>query len=478
MNTTPLNTLIFVTAMGFAPLNVSAAADWPQFRGPNGCGVSESAKPPVHFGPGSNEWWHVKVPAGLSSPCVSGDSIFLTTFAEGKLGVQALDRKSGKTRWSKSVPFKEIEKYHPTEGSPAASTCATDGKHVVSYFGSCGLVCHDFNGKELWRLELPTARQGGDFGSGASPIIVGELVLMNRDQAKGSELIAVNLKSGKIAWRADRKELSSGYSTPIVWKNNGTEELVLPGYTQLRAYDLKSGKETWRVAGLPAATCTTPVAGDGMLFFAGWSPGKEVPMPTFDKLLEGGPFGGTDKNGDGVLDFAEASEQMQSFFGSFDQNEDKRLTREEWDGMLAIIAKGENALLAVKPGGKGDVTESHVAWKQTRGLPYVPSPLWYRGHVYIIKDGGIISRFAAKTGEPTYQQERVGALGNYYTSPVAADGRIYVASLDGVVSVLDAGDQPTVLGRADFKERIAATPALVDKTIYIRSAENLWAFGK
>ena len=110
----------------------------------------------------------------------------------------ALDRKSGKQRWEKAVPAATIEKYHLTEGSPAASTCATDGRSVVSYFGSCGLVCHDFNGKELWRLDLPTVRQGGDFGSGASPIIVGDLVVVNRDQAKGAELIAVNLKSGKV----------------------------------------------------------------------------------------------------------------------------------------------------------------------------------------------------------------------------------------------------------------------------------------
>jgi len=455
-----------------------AAESWPQFRGHNGCGVSETAKPPIHFGPGSNELWHVKVPAGLSSPCVYGDSIFLTTYADEKLGVLALDRRNGKLRWQKNVSFKEIERYHHSEGSPAASTCATDGKYVVSYFGSCGLVCHDFAGKELWRLELPTTRLAGDFGSGASPIIAGDLVLMNRDQQKGAEFIAVDIKSGKIAWRADRVDLGSSFSTPIVWKNGGKEEVVVAGFLQLRAYDLKTGKETWRVRGLPAATCTTPVLGDGMLYFAGWSPGKETPMPAFNKLLEGGPFGGTDKNGDGALGLDEAGDQMKSFFSGFDSNDDKVLTRAEWDEFLASISKGENSLIAVKADGKGDITQTHVAWKQTRGLPYVPSPLFYRGYVYIIKDGGMISRYAAKTGEPTYQQERVGALGNYYTSPVAADGHIYVASLDGVVSVLDSGDKPTVLGRAEFKERISATPALVDKTIYIRSAENLWAFGK
>src|SRR6185436_14671386 len=108
-----------------------AAAYWSQFRGPNGGGISESAKPPVHFGPGSNELCHVKVPSGPSSPCVWEDSIFLTAFNDGKLSVLALDRKSGKQRWEKPVPAATIEKYHLTEGSPAASTCATDGRSVV-----------------------------------------------------------------------------------------------------------------------------------------------------------------------------------------------------------------------------------------------------------------------------------------------------------------------------------------------------------
>jgi len=449
-----------------------AAESWSQFRGPNGCGVAESAKPPVHFGPGSNELWQVKVPSGMSSPCISGDLIFLTAFNDPKLEVLAVDRRSGKIRWEREVPAKQIEKYHLQEGSPASGTCATDGKLVVSYFGSCGLVAHDFDGKEIWRLELPMTEQSGDFGSGASPIIAGGLVLINRDQLKGSELLAVDLTSGKVKWRTDRAELGSSYGTPIIWKNGSVTEVVLPGFTQMRAYDLKSGQENWRVNGLPSATCTTPVLGEGMLFFAGWAPGKDVAMPTYDKILE------ADKDGDGVLAKSEASPMMASFFASFDTDKDDKLTRAEWQGFLDVLAKGENSLIAIKPGGKGNVTETHVAWKQKKGLPYVPSPLFYRGYVYLIKDGGMLSRFNARTGEPTYEQERIGALGNYYTSPVAADGRIYVASLNGVVSVLEAGDKPNVIGRVDFKERIAATPALVDKTIYIRSAETLWAFGK
>jgi outer membrane protein assembly factor BamB len=143
------------------------------------------------------------------------------------------------------------------------------------------------------------------------------------------------------------------------------------------------------------------------------------------------------------------------------------------------MASGENVLVAVRPGGKGELGESQILWKQTRGLPYVPSPLHYRGHVYLVKDGGMVSCFDAKTGAVAYQQERLNALGNYYASPVAADGRIIVASLDGKVTVFAAGgDAPKILHQADFKERIAATPALAGNNVYIRTPTTLYAFGK
>jgi len=158
---------------------------------------------------------------------------------------------------------------------------------------------------------------------------------------------------------------------------------------------------------------------------------------------------------------------------------DGKIVAEDLETMKAGMAKGENVLLAVKPGGKGELSTNHVAWKQTRGLPYVPSPLHYRGRVYLVKDGGIVSSFDAKTGQPHYQQERIDALGNYYASPIAADGRIYVASLNGKVTVLAAGgEQPKVLHRADFGERISATPAPVGNAPYLRTASALYAFGK
>lgn len=467
--------LSFFAAATCAIAPVSAAdAWWPQFRGPNASGVSESAKPPTEFAPGTNQLWKVSVPSGMSSPCVWGDLIFLTAFEDGKLETHCYQRKDGKLLWKADSRAEKVEEYNTSEGSPAASTVATDGKHVVSYFGSCGLICHDTKGKELWRHALPTAQTAGSFGTGTSPIIVDELVLVSRDQVTGCSLLAVDLKTGKKVWEAARTDVSPGFGTPILWMNAGAKEIVMPGSFKLKGYDLKTGTERWSLAGMPSFTCTTPVVGPDMLYFAGWSPGKEAGTgPSWDGMVKP-----ADKDNDGVVTLEElTAANMGAFFKALDFNADGKITPDDLASMQAQMAKGENVLVGVKPGGKGELKASNVAWKQTRGLPYVPSPLYYNDRVFLVRDGGIASSFDAKTGQPYYQQERIGVIGNYYTSPVAGDGRIYVASLNGHMTVLAAdGEMPKVLHRADFGERISATPALVGKTLYLRTASALYAF--
>jgi outer membrane protein assembly factor BamB len=167
----------------------------------------------------------------------------------------------------------------------------------------------------------------------------------------------------------------------------------------------------------------------------------------------------------------------RDFARGMDSNHDGKITTEDWDILQGRIAKGQNVLVAIKPDGKGNVTDSHVAWKFTRGLPYVPSPLFYDGRLYLVKDGGMVSAFEAKTGKTFYLQERIGTVGSYYASPVAADGRIYTISVPGKLTVLKAGgDKPEVLHQADFNERAFATPALVGNNLYLRTAKTLFAF--
>jgi outer membrane protein assembly factor BamB len=226
--------------------------------------------------------------------------------------------------------------------------------------------------------------------------------------------------------------------------------------------------------GLPSFTCPTPVVDGDMIYFAGWSPGKsDSPWPTWASALDQ-----YDKNKDGKISREEYG-MSEAWFRTQDLDRDGFITKKDWDQIEGLIARGDNVALAVKAGGEDDVTEKNVAWKYSRGLPYVPSILSCDGRVYFVKDGGMLTCLDAKTGEPIYAQERLDAPGSYYASPVAADGRIYLASLNGRVTVVKAGgSKPEILHHADFGERLAPTMALVDNKIYLRTKTKLYAFSE
>jgi hypothetical protein len=215
------------------------------------------------------------------------------------------------------------------------------------------------------------------------------------------------------------------------------------------------------------------VAGSGLIYVGGWTHGSGVSqLPTYDGLLERG-----DANHDGRLAQAEApGGPARQHFAYIDADKDGFMTRSEWDSMADIFSKAQNALLAIRPGGQGDVTDTHVVWKQTRGLPYVPSPLYYRDRIWLVKNGGLISCFNATNGVALFQEERLGALGDYYASPVAAQGHLWVASQAGVITVLAAADTLQVLARNELREEILATPALAAGRIYLRTVKHLYAF--
>ncbi len=451
----------------------NSAANWPQFRGPNAGGVAAEAKPPVKFGPTERVLWRVNVPWSPSSPTVWGDRIFLTTFRDGALETHCYDRADGGLRWSRPLKPSGVEQFHRSDGSPAASTPATDGRHVVSYFGSFGLICHDLDGKELWRHSLPLAQTAGDYGSGTSPIIVGDRVVLNRDQHQFSSLLALDLATGKKTWETARFDSAGSFGTPAHWRNNGVDEIVLAGQGRLKGYDLATGAERWVVEGVTNYVCTTAVVADGVLYFAGWSNGSmDSPVAAWDVFLKN-----YDQNGDGVVSYDETPAEKRDFLKGLDLDRDGKYSKEDWAGLAARASRTENVMIAVKPGGKGDITETHVAWKFRKGLPYVPSPLHYDGRLYVVRDGGLMSSVDAATGEAAYAQERLNTPGNYYASPVAADGRIYLASLAGKLTVVKAGGtKPEILHQADFGERILATPALAGDTLYVRTEKQLWAF--
>jgi outer membrane protein assembly factor BamB len=471
------------TVLAFASFGLAADEPlaWPRFRGPEGSGVADGQKPPVTFGPDKNVKWKVAVPSGFSSPIVAANKLVITAFDGGKLYTIAYDRESGKELWRAEAPARRIEAYHKTEGSPAASTPATDGRRIVSYFGSCGLFCYDLAGKELWHFEMPTALTPNDFGTGVSPIIAEGIVILLRDQKKDPKIVAIDLSTGALRWEKQRQGPCSSFCTPTVWDTPAGKQIVAPGYGRMIGYDLETGQEKWSVAGMPSACCASPVVVNGTLFFAAWSPGdasdKDFKMPSFDDLLKQG-----DSNKDGILSREESEKTfLKGFFDNNDTNHDGMLTREEWDANMKFMSESKNSAFALRPGGSGDVTSTHMLWKKTRGLPYVPSAIVYRGQFLMVKDGGLITAYDTQTGKEIYVQERGVASGRYYASPVAANGHIYFTSLDdGAVTVLKAGSStPQVVAKnPKLGERVAATPAIADDTLYIRTEGHLYAFAE
>jgi outer membrane protein assembly factor BamB len=479
-----------------AAVAVSARGDgWPQFRGGNG-GVAQSAAPStVEVG---KPLWKVEMPTGHSSPCVWDGSIFLTAGQKDskKLETICVDRETGKTRWRKDVTADAIEKLHEIN-NPAAPTPATDGKTVVSYFGSFGLVAYDFDGKELWRVPLPMAKIARGFGTGTSPVIAKGRVFLALQLENDSALVAFDLKDGKEVWRAPRPLYNQTWATPVYWREGDEDRIGLANAGRFIAYDWKDGKEAWFVNGVANQVCATPVVQDGVVYISsagvlGDAAGITIPEP-FEKMLR------YDANKDGLLQFSEVPRDMvlanrgasdgagnmpvRQGLGFMGKKEGDSMKAEDWEefrkGMTAFKESDMNktSVMAVRVGGKGDVTQSHVIWSESKGVPEVPSPLVANGRVYMIKNGGLLTCRDQKTGKVLFE-ERLGegANGGYYASPIIAGDRIYLASDTGAFTVLRASDKLEILARENFKERIQATPAIVNSILFVRTENHLWAF--
>ncbi len=449
------------------PATESPSVVWPQFRGPNASGISERGDFPIEFGPETNMLWKVELPPGHSSPCLWGDRIFITGFSENRLKTICLQSADGAVLWEKELPPTRIEA-GSRNSSPATATPATDGRRVFVYFGSFGLAAYSPTGAEEWRKPLPVPVT--QHGAGTSPVVAGDLVLLNVDQDVGSYLLAVRAGSGETVWRTERPGFRRGFSTPVLCPATNPSLAIIAGTLQAVAYRLSDGSAAWRVAGLPNEMVSTPVLGDGLLFISGWTYGAGARvLPQFQALLEK-----EDHNGDGKLSRAETpAGPARNNFLYIDANKDGQITKDEWDSIARIFTQSENALQAFQLHGE---QSPELLWKQTRGLPYVPSPLYDGGRIFLIKNGGLASCFDAHTGKVLYQEERIGALGDYYSSPVAAHGKICVASEQGMVVVLAAGDQLRVLARNRIGEPILATPAIGKHTLYVRTLQHLYAF--
>ena len=499
-----LRTVLIAAIMVMQSASATRAGDsaWPQFRGPKSSGLAaEGQNPPVKFGPRQNLLWKTPLPRGHSSPCIWEDQIFLTGYTKEKkeLQVFCIGRSSGKILWTRIVPAEQIEKVHSIS-NPATATPATDGERVYAYFGSYGLLCYDFEGNTLWTVPLPIPKTTFNFGTGTSPIVSGELVILNSDEQNDPHLLGVDRRSGKTVWRQPQPPAVSAlsafgatsYSTPVVWGRH----LVIHRRGEVVAYAAENGVRAWSVSAVTNGV-STPVVGNDVLYVGTWSnlgePDLRIGLPDFSVMLER-----YDKNGDmkvskeefpGDLAVSRRPEAIGSSSGGevyvkpylrmVDMNRDDLIDEAEWKRAFSLLAalSQEHGLVAIKPGGKGDITATHILWQETRNVPEVPSPLYYKGRVYMIKNGGLVSCMDANTGKLLYR-ERLGAAGPYYSSPVAANGRIYIASGKGIITVFAAGDTLDILAKNKIDESVLATPAVVDNRLYIRTVKHLYAFGR
>ena len=467
---------------------------WPQFRGPGGLGIApDNTGYPAVLDTSRNLLWKTEVPKGHSSPCIWGDDIFLTACSGKRLETICLDRASGNIKWRKSI---EVEKLERVTGSNshASPTAACDGEGVYVYFGSFGLLAYDIDGTERWRRPLPDPKVY--HGTGSSPILANNMVILCRDPGRGAIIMAMNPQTGETIWEHKCQRRLPGWTTPMLWKHDDQEELIVHRTGHVASYDLKDGNKRWWFdcsKYYMFHSALTPVYAGNTLFVgaaAGSSgdPINPMELPDFKELLDM-----YDADGNGQLIEAEIPDDLayayragsaggagvKNRFSRLDTDKDGAISEMEWIKIVTdtvkIPPRDLDALYAIRAGGKNKISPALVKWTAHEGLGQIPSPFYYQGRIYLIKHGGTITCYDAETGKKLYGG-RIGPRTYYFASPVGADGKIYFCSMNGTIIVLKAGDQFEVLAQNKIRARIYATPALVDSNFYLRTRDSMYAF--
>jgi outer membrane protein assembly factor BamB len=466
--------LLVVGSLLTLPLTAAESSAVPHYFRADAGVASPSISLPDNLNLSGALAWRVPLDEGHSTPILDHGKIFVTTYRpkSKELATVALNQLDGKELWRNPIVPERIEETHPI-GSPATATVACDGRRVYAFFGSAGLFCYDLNGKKLWEQRSGPFRD--EYGAGSSPILFDGKIILNQDHDVESFLIAYDCSNGRVLWKAPRPDAVRSYSTPCIWTNNGTPEILVAGALELAAYDPGNGARLWWINGLARIVIPTPVTSREVIYMASWAPGgdpgKRVALPSWDIALTK-----WDSNHDGKLAKAEIDDRevLERFF-RMDLDQDGVLNRQEWERHAAVFRRAQNAVLAIKPNRLGELPETAVVWKHMRGVPYVATPVLADGILWMVKDGGIVTKLDPESGQ-LLQEERVPAVGNYFASPVAGDGKVYFASESGSVSVVSAEKDWRVISSRDFHEKIYSTPALIGNHIYLRTEEALYCF--
>ena len=457
---------VALAVVGFFGLML--AEDWTRFRGANGAGLSEAAGYPNEFGKQKNLVWRTPVRPGKSSPILSAKHIFLTSYENGKLYTECFDRETGARLWERSV-----DRGHDVPGNtlnhPAAISPVTDGENVYAFFKDYGMVSYDARGRRRWTAPL------GPFvttmGLGASPVLSGENVILVADQLQDSYIAAFDRKNGELRWKTVREE-GEAWGTPLVYQPAGKPPTIVTiSRGQMGTYENRTGKRTSTLRGVATTIVASPILIGDTIYVFGY--GSEEPAP-FSRTLSR-----FDKNKDGQITADEyGDEAFVRGIGKYVGNKDGIVTEDEWNLKQKEVL-GPNSLMALQlVPGTGEAPGVRELWRYERGFNgVIPSPLFYKDVVYVIKNGGILTSFDAKTGKIIKTGRVQGALSGFSSSPVAADGKIYVAGEDGKVAVLRAGGEWELLSLNDLDEPCFATPALADGHIFLRTDAALYRFG-
>ena len=417
----------FVVVVSFLAAGIQAA-NWPSWRGPNGSGVAPEANLPLQWSATENVRWKAALPdRGNSSPIVWRDRVFVTQTIEKehRLVVMCFNRADGKVLWQSGTTYSQKDPTH--DANPySSSSPVTDGERVIAWFGSAGIYCYDFNGKELWRRDL--GKQNHQWGYAASPIIHGDLCILNFGPGDRTFLTALDKKTGKSLWKVDvpqvapkvrtdgfagqRNGVSGSWSTPLVINVNGRDELIVSFPEQIRAFDPKTGTELWVCDGLNPLVYSSPIYGDGVIVAMGGFQGTSV---------------------------------------------------------------------AVKPGGTGNVTATHRLWKRERNKNQLGTGVIHEGYFYVLDTPGIAECIELTTGK-LIREKRVSGLGSNnesWSSMVLSGDKIYILNQSGDTIILKASPTFDLIGVNSIGNELTnASLAASEGQLFIRTHQNLWCVGE
>ena len=424
--------LLLLSSSTSAQTPSAAERFWGQWRGPYSTGVSKTADPPLEWSETKNVKWKVEIPGrGSASPIIWGERVYLMTAVPvgvtgdaahqprggiqpripHKFVVMALSRSDGKVVWERTVREEAPhEASHTDNGTWASSSVVTDGVHLFANFESKGLYALDMDGKPVWEKDLGDKRMRNQFGEGSTPALHGNRLVLVWDQQGGQSFVITFDKRTGEEIWRANRKEIDTWATPLIVESGGRSQVVVPGRDVLVSYDLETGDVVWQSAGLTMNAIPSPVFGDGMVF--------------------------------------------------------------------ATAGFQGNNLKAIRiEGAKGDITGTpHIVWEINRDTPYVPSPILYDGILYILRsNNGILSAFDAKTGKAHYSgPQRLNAIPNVFASPVGASGRIYFPGREGTTVVIRNSPTLEVLATNVLDDGFDASPALVDREIYLRGNKYLY----